>query len=93
MFADDTHKTPFCVPEAKAALADLWTHSVSCVEQMRALVQQRAAESSTVPLSETVPHSVGTVGKGNRIDRFVHTKTCAMLTACGTKPWAEHALR
>eukprot|EP00969_Alexandrium_andersonii_P120646 5334778-Alexandrium_andersonii.AAC.1 len=60
---------------------------------MRALVQQRTAESSTVPLSETVPHYVDTVGKGNRIDRFVHIKTCAMRTVCGTKPWAEHALR
>eukprot|EP00969_Alexandrium_andersonii_P322237 14237868-Alexandrium_andersonii.AAC.1 len=55
MFADEVHKSPFCVPEAKVSLADLWTHSVSCVEQMRAWVQQRTAESSSVPLSETVP--------------------------------------
>eukprot|EP00969_Alexandrium_andersonii_P370008 15476347-Alexandrium_andersonii.AAC.1 len=59
--------SPFCVPEAKAALADLWTRSASCVEQVRALVQQRAAKSSTVPLSETVPHYVDTVGKGSRL--------------------------
>eukprot|EP00969_Alexandrium_andersonii_P132933 5878814-Alexandrium_andersonii.AAC.1 len=68
MFADDMRKSPFCIPEAKAALADLWTRSVSCVEQMRALVQQRTAESSTAPLSEAVPYYVDTVGKGNRID-------------------------
>eukprot|EP00969_Alexandrium_andersonii_P039631 1736248-Alexandrium_andersonii.AAC.1 len=36
MFADELRKSPFCVPEAKAALADLWAHSVSCLEQMRA---------------------------------------------------------
>eukprot|EP00969_Alexandrium_andersonii_P211046 9320989-Alexandrium_andersonii.AAC.1 len=55
MFSDAMHKSPFCVPEAKAALADLWIRSVSRVGQMRALVQQRTAESSSVPLSETVP--------------------------------------
>eukprot|EP00969_Alexandrium_andersonii_P025796 1126172-Alexandrium_andersonii.AAC.1 len=59
---------------------------------MRALAQQRAAESSTVPLSETVPHYVDTVGAGNRIDRLAHIKICAMLTVCGTTPWAGHAL-
>eukprot|EP00969_Alexandrium_andersonii_P075821 3342442-Alexandrium_andersonii.AAC.1 len=62
MFADEMHESPFCVPGAKAALADLWTHLVSRVEQMRALVQQRAADSSsaTVPLSEAVPHYADT---------------------------------
>eukprot|EP00969_Alexandrium_andersonii_P256101 11322037-Alexandrium_andersonii.AAC.1 len=60
MFADDLHTSPFCVPEAKAALADLWAHSASCVEQMRASVQQRTADpsSAAVPLSEVVPHYV-----------------------------------
>eukprot|EP00969_Alexandrium_andersonii_P329755 14572008-Alexandrium_andersonii.AAC.1 len=60
---------------------------------MRALVQQRTAESSSVPLSVAVPHYVDTGGKGHRIDRFVHIKACAMLTVRGGKPWAEHALR
>eukprot|EP00969_Alexandrium_andersonii_P303491 13416665-Alexandrium_andersonii.AAC.1 len=54
MFADELHESPFCVPEAKAALADLWTRSVSCLEQTRALVQTRMSEpsSAAVPLSE-----------------------------------------
>eukprot|EP00969_Alexandrium_andersonii_P214306 9464261-Alexandrium_andersonii.AAC.1 len=70
MFADEMHKSPFCVPGAKAALADIWTHSVSCVEQMRAAVQKRTADpsSAAVPLSEAAPHDVDTVGRGNRID-------------------------
>eukprot|EP00969_Alexandrium_andersonii_P086547 3815687-Alexandrium_andersonii.AAC.1 len=50
MFADATHKSPFCMPEAKATLADLWTRSVDCLGQMRALVQKRTAESANVPL-------------------------------------------
>eukprot|EP00969_Alexandrium_andersonii_P344447 15225711-Alexandrium_andersonii.AAC.1 len=58
------HKSPFCMPEAKAALADLWTHSVDCLDQMRALVQKRAAESASVPLSVSVPHYADAVGKG-----------------------------
>eukprot|EP00969_Alexandrium_andersonii_P013425 586175-Alexandrium_andersonii.AAC.1 len=44
MFADELRKSPFCVPECKAALADLWTHSVSCLEQMRATVLARVSD-------------------------------------------------
>eukprot|EP00969_Alexandrium_andersonii_P086819 3829061-Alexandrium_andersonii.AAC.1 len=49
--------------------------------------------SAAVPLSEAVPRYVGTVGRGNRVDRFAHAKACAMLTARGAKEWAEFALR
>eukprot|EP00969_Alexandrium_andersonii_P152156 6728557-Alexandrium_andersonii.AAC.1 len=60
------HQSPFCVPEAKAALADLWTHSKHCLGQMRDLAKKRTAESSSAPLSVSVPHFVDSVGKGNR---------------------------
>eukprot|EP00969_Alexandrium_andersonii_P055046 2426065-Alexandrium_andersonii.AAC.1 len=62
------HKSPFCTPGAKAALADLWAHSVDCLDQMRALVQKRTAEQANVPLSVSVPHYVDAAGKGDRID-------------------------
>eukprot|EP00969_Alexandrium_andersonii_P180888 7993379-Alexandrium_andersonii.AAC.1 len=60
MLADEPRKSPFCVPECKAALADLWTRSLSCLEQMRATVLARVADptSAAVPLSEAVPHFV-----------------------------------
>eukprot|EP00969_Alexandrium_andersonii_P264575 11693795-Alexandrium_andersonii.AAC.1 len=49
MFADAMRKSPFCMPEAKAALADLWTHSVGCLDQMRDLAKKRSAGSSSAP--------------------------------------------
>eukprot|EP00969_Alexandrium_andersonii_P296943 13121963-Alexandrium_andersonii.AAC.1 len=85
MFADAMHQSPFCMPECKAALADLWTHSKHCLDQMRNVMKQRTAESPSVPLSASVPHFVDSVGKGNRVDRFVHIKASAMHTVCGTK--------
>eukprot|EP00969_Alexandrium_andersonii_P297196 13133754-Alexandrium_andersonii.AAC.1 len=67
MFADALRKSPFCVPEAKTPLSDLWTHSVDCLGKMRAVMQQRTAESAGVPLSATVPRYIDAVGKGNRV--------------------------
>eukprot|EP00969_Alexandrium_andersonii_P070462 3109732-Alexandrium_andersonii.AAC.1 len=62
------HQSPFCMPGAKAALADLWAHSKHCVDQMRNLMKKRTAEASNVPLSASVPHFVDSVGKGNRVE-------------------------
>eukprot|EP00969_Alexandrium_andersonii_P315543 13941141-Alexandrium_andersonii.AAC.1 len=61
---------------------------------MRALVHARVADpsSAAVPLGEAVPHYVDAVGRGYRVNRFVHMKACAMLTVCGTKQWAQLAL-
>eukprot|EP00969_Alexandrium_andersonii_P295161 13047560-Alexandrium_andersonii.AAC.1 len=93
MFADAVHKSPFCMPEAKAALADLWTHSLDRVEKMHVVAQQRSSESAGVPMSAAVPRYVDAVGKGNRIDRFTKVKASAMLTVCGTQEWAKSALQ
>eukprot|EP00969_Alexandrium_andersonii_P172180 7611373-Alexandrium_andersonii.AAC.1 len=60
MFADALHQSPFCMPECKAAVADLWTHSLDCVTKMRDLVKQRTPESTVASLSATVPHFVDT---------------------------------
>eukprot|EP00969_Alexandrium_andersonii_P357447 15448843-Alexandrium_andersonii.AAC.1 len=62
---------------------------------MRATVLARMADptSAAVPLSEAVPHFADAVGRGNRVNRFVHVKACAMRTVCGAKQWAQLALR
>eukprot|EP00969_Alexandrium_andersonii_P177446 7846684-Alexandrium_andersonii.AAC.1 len=82
MFADELRKSPFCVPERKAALADLWTRSVSRLEQMRATAHARVSDpsSAAVPLSEAAPRFVDAVGRGDRVNMFAHVKACAMLT-------------
>eukprot|EP00969_Alexandrium_andersonii_P249131 11010814-Alexandrium_andersonii.AAC.1 len=68
MFADAMHQSPLCMPECKAALADLWTYSIDCLNKMRVVVQQRDPETAGVPLSTAVPHYIDAVGKGNRTD-------------------------
>eukprot|EP00969_Alexandrium_andersonii_P255696 11303068-Alexandrium_andersonii.AAC.1 len=86
-------QSPFCIPECKTALADLWTHSIDCLNKMRIVVQQRAPETAGVPLSATVPRYIDAVGEGNRTDKFVKIKSSAMVTVCGTSEWAEYALK
>eukprot|EP00969_Alexandrium_andersonii_P084659 3733455-Alexandrium_andersonii.AAC.1 len=66
MFADALHQNSCCYPDCKAALADLWTHSLDCVTKMSALVKQRTQEQHGTPLSATVPYFVDSVRKDRR---------------------------